>query len=109
MLAFLYADLIVLPLLDVYRKYYGLKMTVYIFVIFYVTMAASAIIMDLALNALHLVPKANPHVVQMVTTFSVDYTFWLNVAFGLLALWFAYLAWKNPMEHGCHAQASAAE
>jgi uncharacterized membrane protein YraQ (UPF0718 family) len=107
-LAFLYADLIVLPLLDVYRKYYGWKMAAYIFAIFYVTMAASAILMDLALNALHLVPKPNAHVVQMVTTFSIDYTFWLNVAFGALALWFAYLAWKNPMEHHC-AHAAAAE
>jgi uncharacterized protein len=106
-LAFLYADLIVLPLLDVYRKYYGWKMAAYIFVIFYVTMAASAILMDLALNALHLVPAPNAHVVQMVTTFSIDYTFWLNVAFGALAVWFAYLAWKNPMDHGCaHAPAA---
>ena len=55
-LAFLYADLIVLPLLDVYRKYYGWKMAAYIGVVFYVTMAAAAIVMDLAFRALHLVP-----------------------------------------------------
>jgi uncharacterized membrane protein YraQ (UPF0718 family) len=45
-LAFLYADLIVIPLLDVYRRYYGWKMAAYIGGIFYVTMAAAALIMD---------------------------------------------------------------
>ncbi len=34
-LSFLYADLIVLPLLDVYRKYYGWKMAAYMFAIFF--------------------------------------------------------------------------
>jgi len=54
-LAFLYADLIVLPLLDVYRKYYGSKMAAYITAVFYSTMVLSAIVMELAFRALHLV------------------------------------------------------
>jgi len=109
-LAFLYGDLIVLPLLDVYRKYYGLKMAAYIGVVLYVTMVLSAIIMDVVFNALHLVPAPNPHVRAMVTHFSFNYTFWLNLAFGALALWFIVINRRNPMEHGCHhvaAEASA--
>ena len=101
-LAFLYADLIVLPLLDVYRKYYGLKMAVYIGGIFYVTMAISAILMDVVFNALHLVPKANPNVAQMLVHFSIDYTFWLNLLFGGIAAWLIFLNWRNPMHHGEH-------
>ena len=101
-LAFLYADLIVLPLLDVYRKYYGLKMAAYIGAIFYLTMALSAIIMDVAFNALHLVPRANPNITAMLTHFSINYTFWLNLIFGALAAWLGYLNWRNPMDHGDH-------
>jgi uncharacterized membrane protein YraQ (UPF0718 family) len=101
-LAFLYADLIVLPLLDVYRKYYGLKMAAYIGGVFYVTMAASAILIDVAFNALHLVPKANPNIAMMLTHFSINYTFWLNLVFGALALWLVFLNWRNPMDHGDH-------
>ena len=101
-LAFLYADLIVLPLLDVYRKYYGLKMAAYIGVIFYLTMASSAIVMDLLFNALHLVPAPNPHIREMLTHVSVNYTFWLDLAFGALAAWFVYLNWRNPMDHCQH-------
>jgi hypothetical protein len=47
-LAFIYADLIVLPLLDVYRTYYGVRMAAYMFGVFFVTMVLSAIIMDRA-------------------------------------------------------------
>ncbi len=59
-LAFLYADLIVLPLLDIYRKYYGARMMLYIFGVFFATMVLSAIAMDLAFSALHAVPAPNP-------------------------------------------------
>jgi uncharacterized membrane protein YraQ (UPF0718 family) len=98
-LAFLYADLIVLPLLDVYRKYYGLRMAAYIAVVFYVTMVLSALVMDLAFRALHLVPAPNPGVIEMVTHFSFDYTFWLNAIAGVMAGWLVYLNWRNPMDH----------
>jgi len=97
-LAFLYADLIVLPLLDVYRKYYGLKMAAYITAIFYATMVASAIVMELAFRALHLVP-AHTDVRATVTHFSLDYTFWLNLIFGAVAIWLFTLAKRRPMEH----------
>ena len=105
-LAFLYADLIVLPLLDVYRKYYGLKMAAYVGVIFYVTMAASAIVMNLVFGALHLIPKPNPNIEAMLTHFSFDYTFWMNLAFGSLAAWLVYLNWRNPMDYGHHHDAA---
>jgi len=99
-LAFLYADLIVLPLLDVYRKYYGIKMAVYIGVVFYVTMALGAIVMDLVFNALHLVPRPLTNVKEMLVHFSIDYTFWLNLVFGGIAAWLVFLNWRNPMDHG---------
>jgi uncharacterized protein len=102
-LAFLYADLIVFPLLDVYRKYYGIRMTLYLFAVFFVTMAVTAIIMDGAFSALHLVPTPNRNIVHDVTMFSFNYTFWLNLAFGALALYMWRLDAQHPMDHGCHA------
>ncbi|GAC1581070.1 MAG: permease [Candidatus Elarobacter sp.] len=99
-LAFLYADLIVLPLLDVYRKYYGMRMMLYIFAIFFATMVLSAIVMDVAFSALHLVPKPNPNIRHDLTMFSINYTFWLNLAFGGLGLYLWWLNAKNPMDHG---------
>jgi hypothetical protein len=107
-LAFLYADLIVLPLLDVYRKYYGWRMALYIFGVFFATMVLAAIAMDLAFSALHLVPRPNPNVRHDLTMFSLNYTFWLNLAFGSLALYLWRLNARNPMHHA-HEHAHAHE
>ena len=62
MLAFLYADLIVLPLLDVYRRYYGWKMAAYIAALFYATMVRAAMVMELAFHRLGLVPARDPNI-----------------------------------------------
>ncbi|HTD34261.1 MAG TPA: permease [Candidatus Elarobacter sp.] len=108
-LAFLYADLIVLPLLDVYRRYYGVRMMLYIAGIFFVTMVLAALAMDGVFSALHLVPRPNPAIRHDLTMFSFNYTFWLNLVFGALA---AYLWWqsaRHPMEHGCHARSGDAD
>jgi len=107
-LAFLYADLIVLPLLDVYRKYYGFRMMLYIFGVFFVTMVLSAIVMDGAFSALHLVPKPNPNIRHDLTMFSFNYTFILNVVFGALAVYLWWLNRGNPMDHGCHGENAGA-
>jgi uncharacterized membrane protein YraQ (UPF0718 family) len=101
-LAFLYADLIVLPLLDLYRKYYGWRMMLYIAAIFFATIVISAILMDLAFSALHAVPAPNPNVRHDLTTFSLNYTFWLNLAFGALALYLWSVNRAHPMDHGAH-------
>jgi uncharacterized membrane protein YraQ (UPF0718 family) len=102
-LAFLYADLIVLPLLDVYRKYYGWRMMLYIFGVFFATMVVAAIAMDGAFSALHLVPKPNPAIRHDLSMFSLNYTFWLNLLFGGLGLYLWRLNARHPMDHGCHA------
>jgi hypothetical protein len=102
-LAFLYADIIVLPLLDAYRTYYGLRMALYIFAVFFATIVLAAIAMDGAFSALHLVPRPNPNIRHDLTMFSFNYTFWLNVVFGAAGAYAWWLNRRNPMAHGCHA------
>jgi uncharacterized membrane protein YraQ (UPF0718 family) len=55
--AFIFADLIVLPILNIYRKYYGLKMAGFLFVTFYVAMATAALIVELIFNGFAFVPS----------------------------------------------------
>src|SRR5437899_5115788 len=45
-LAFIFADLIILPILDIYRRYYGWKMAGFIFATFYTTMVAAGMIVE---------------------------------------------------------------
>ena len=102
-LAFLYADLIVLPLLDAYRRYYGWRMAAYICVVFYATMVLASLVMDVAFTALGLVPAPNPDIRADLVQFSFNYTFWLNLIFGALAVCFFRLNRRHPMPHGHHA------
>ena len=103
-LAFLYADLIVLPLLDVYRRYYGWKMAAYIACVFYATMVAAALVMDVAFDALGWIPRSHPNIHAEVVRFSFNYTFWLNVAFGLIGLALFITARRHPMQHMGHCE-----
>lgn len=89
-IAFIYADLIVLPILNIYRKYYGWKMMVFLLVTFYAAMAGAALIVELAFGALGLIPSEhNARVVE--ASVSWNYTTWLNIAFLVLA---AVLVWR---------------
>lgn len=106
-LAFIYADLIVLPLLDVYRKYYGLRMALYLFAVFFATMVLAALAMDWAFSVLHLVPTPNPNALHDLTMFSFNYTFWLNLVFGALAIYLWRLDATHPMEHHHHHEHEA--
>ncbi len=94
-LAFLYADLIVIPLLDVYRKYYGWKLMWYIFIVFFTTMVISGLVMSLPFNYFNLIPGRNINVREALTSFKINYTFYLNVIFGIISLYFYFLNRKN--------------
>jgi uncharacterized membrane protein YraQ (UPF0718 family) len=54
-LAFIFADLIVLPILDIYRKYYGWKMAGFLLASFYVTMVAAGLIVEFLFQGVGLV------------------------------------------------------
>jgi uncharacterized membrane protein YraQ (UPF0718 family) len=89
-IAFIFADLIVLPVLNIYRKYYGLKMAGFLFATFYAAMAGAALIVELMFDALGLVPaQRNARVVEASVTW--NYTTWLNIVFLLLCAW---LVWR---------------
>jgi uncharacterized protein len=89
-IAFIFADLIVIPILNIYRKYYGLKMAGFLFATFYVAMAVAALIVDLIFGAFALIPPEHKaRVVEASITW--NYTTWLNVAFLVLA---GLLVWR---------------
>jgi hypothetical protein len=84
-IGFVYADLITVPVLNVYRKCYGWKVTFYILGVFFVTMAFTGFLMELLFNALDIVPNlAGGQTATEQTYFELNYTFYLNlIAFGL--------------------------
>jgi uncharacterized membrane protein YraQ (UPF0718 family) len=84
-IAFIYADLIVLPIIDIYRKYYGWKVAALIVAVFYVAMALAALLIELLFDLLGLIPaQRSAQIVE--TSISLNYTTVLNVIFLAIAL-----------------------
>ena len=83
-IAFLFADLIVLPILDIYRKYYGRKMAAFLLITMYMSMAVSAMVIESVFQALHLVSEQ--HQARIVEASVIwNYTTSLNIMFWQLA------------------------
>jgi len=95
-IAFVYADLITVPVLNVYRKYYGWSVMLYILGVFFVTMAFTGFLMELLFDAIGIVPNlAGGQTATEQTYFAVDYTFYLNlVAFGVSGF-LLYVYWRG--------------
>ncbi len=83
-IAFIYADLIVLPIIDIYRKYYGWKMAGLIVGVFYVAMALAALLIEFLFELLGLIPsQRSAQIVE--TSISFNYTTVLNIIFLAIA------------------------
>ncbi|MFI6444107.1 permease [Kitasatospora sp. NPDC050543] len=82
--AFIFADLLILPILHIYRRYYGARMAAFLLVTLYVAAVVAGYVVELLFGALGLVPDQED---AKVPTEGVrwDYTTWLNIAFLLLA------------------------
>ncbi|HEY6396326.1 MAG TPA: permease [Solirubrobacteraceae bacterium] len=80
-LAFIFADLIILPILNIYRKYYGRRMAAFLLVTFYGTMSAAGLIVDLIFKAAGLVPTGPRHANVTDAGVSLNYTSVLNIMF----------------------------
>ncbi|MGH2868474.1 MAG: permease [Solirubrobacteraceae bacterium] len=79
-LAFLFADLIVLPILAIYRKYYGTRFAVRITGLMFATMVIAALVVDGIFSALGLFPTGpRPTRADIFTSIRIDYKLALNV------------------------------
>jgi len=89
-MSFIFADLIVLPILNIYRKYYGAKVSLFLFGTFYAAMVGAGLIIEFVFSALGLVPdERNARVLE--AQIELNYTTVLNIAFLTLA---AILVWR---------------
>ena len=88
-IAFIFADLIIIPILDIYRKYYGWRMMLYLFSVSYATMVVAGLVIGGGFGIAHATPTN-----RAVTVFQDhpvwDYTTFLNLAFLLVALVLGY-------------------
>jgi len=89
-IAFIFADLIIIPILNIYRKYYGRRVALYLLGVSYAAMALAGLLIGLLFKLLGIVP-AHHAVIALQTGPTLNYTSVLNVIFlGVMAL----LGWR---------------
>jgi len=79
--SFIFGDLIILPILNIYRKYYGGKMTAFLAGTFYLSMVAAALLVESLFQALGWVPHQR-HTAAVNAGITFNYTTILNIVFG---------------------------
>jgi uncharacterized membrane protein YraQ (UPF0718 family) len=83
-IAFIFADLIIIPILLIYRKYYGTRMMLVLAGLFYVTMVLAGYIVEFVFSGLGLVPADRTAKVGE-TGIVWNYTTYLNIVFLIVA------------------------
>jgi uncharacterized membrane protein YraQ (UPF0718 family)/YHS domain-containing protein len=90
-IAFIYADLITLPIILAYRKYYGTRFALKLTALMLAVMVVAALVIDLAFSAAGLIPETRPSIESITDRgISLNYTAVLNVVFTVIA---AALLW----------------
>src|SRR4051794_22945056 len=89
--SFIFADLIIIPIIVIYAKYYGRRVAAFLAATFYVTMVVAGYFVELVFAPLHLIPTGPRQAKVGDNGISWNYTTWLNIAFLLLA---AGLVWR---------------
>lgn len=98
-MAFMFSDLVVFPVLRVQAKYYGWRMAAYILAVLYAILVATAVLMHYVLDWFDALPDgARLDVVTDRAFFAVDYTLVLNVLG--IAVSLLFLFWKRQSESG---------
>jgi uncharacterized membrane protein YraQ (UPF0718 family)/YHS domain-containing protein len=82
-IAFIFGDLIIIPIINIYRKYYGGRASLYLFAVSYATMALAGLIVGLVFEALGVLPGSR-NVSVFQTTIAWDYTTFLDIGFLVL-------------------------
>ncbi len=107
-IAFIFGDLIIPPIINIFRKYYGLRMSLFLLVTFYIAMVLAALGVEYLFGALGWIPSVRDANVGQAA-FSLNYTTALN-GLALLAAGWLYLRYRRTggpemmraMEQGGH-------
>ncbi|MGB3491337.1 MAG: permease [Elainellaceae cyanobacterium] len=101
-MAFIFSDLVVFPVIRVNAKYYGWKMALYILGLLFAALVATSLVLHYGFTALNLLPPSS-QATQATERFAIDYTFFLNLAFVAISGGLMWLSrQKSAHAHGHH-------
>ncbi len=100
-MAFIFSDLVVFPVLRINAKYYGWKMSLFILFLLFTGLIATSLILHYSFDFLSILPDPSQVKIQDSTYFKIDYTFYLNLAFLAISGYLIYLGFfkKKDVDH----------
>ncbi|MAW95590.1 MULTISPECIES: permease [unclassified Leeuwenhoekiella] len=90
-MAFIFSDLVVFPILRINAKYYGWKMSLFILFLLFTALVGASLILHYSFDLLSILPNPSQVTVQDSDYFKIDYTFFLNLAFLAVSGYLIYL------------------
>lgn len=90
-MAFIFSDLVVFPILRINAKYYGWKMSLFILFLLFTALVGASLILHYSFDLLSILPDPSQVNMTDTTYFKFNYTFFLNVAFLLISGYLIYL------------------
>ena len=99
-IAFIYADLIIIPIVLIYGRYYGRRLTALVVGIMFSAMVVAALAVDGIFSAAGLIPEHRPSIDSITSRgISWNYTTFLNIVFTVVAAWLLGLTLRRPAHH----------
>ena len=111
-MAFLYADFVVIPSLRINARYYGWRFAGYLAMVFTTSAVAAGLVVHMLFSVLGLIPEARAGRVQEMAQFRIDYIFFLNLAAILLSgvlMWLAARSASAPGHNAAGTRRAAGE
>lgn len=100
-MAFIFSDLVVFPVLRINAKYYGWKMSLFILFLLFTALIGTSLILHYSFDLLSLIPDPSQVKIKDSEYFKLDYTFYLNITFLLITSYLIYLGFfkRKDVEH----------
>ena len=90
-MAFIFSDLVVFPVLRINAKYYGWRMSFFILFLLFASLIATSLLLHYAFDLFNMLPDAGTSKIIEAEYFALDYTFFLNIGFLLITGILVYL------------------
>ena len=90
-MAFIFSDLVVFPILRINAKYYGWKMSFFILFLLFVSLIGASLALHYSFDLFGALPDPSSVKIQDAQYFKIDYTFWLNLVFLAISGYLVYL------------------
>lgn len=106
-MAFIFSDLVVFPVLRINAKYYGWKMSLFILSLLFAALIITSLVLHYSLDVFSLLPDMSSSKIMEQEHFQLDYTFFMNIGFLIISGILVYLGFFSKEKDISHMKEMA--